>query len=375
MDVELEQRKCSLSPSLEEDTVVMHASDQQNLAPTDSSKLLGEDVQHTPAPRQETLSTAFNTTREAIPDLPISKRQRKRLAKREAIAAGKAARKEEKKAKKKQQAVERKATRAAELASLSKEVQEKLKQERRDRQKMMKEEALALKHKVQSALVDGQRIIIDMGFGTYMRDGEIRSLCKQVQYSYSYSTKTEKPAHLILTSCTDRIKARMESTCSGYNRWPISVHEQCYSKVFEGKLEDLVYLTPDSHNVVEELDPAKAYIVGGLVDRNRHKGLCYDKAVSQGVATARLPLAQHLALMGSPVLAVNHVVAILVEFQRTKDWGAALQTVVPPRKVAKRCAPDVVVPPNSVPPAKKPCHNHESMAEARIPADNQLQDC
>eukprot|EP00884_Botryococcus_braunii_P017180 jgi/Botrbrau1/4145/Bobra.0192s0015.3 len=364
MDVELEQRKCSLSPSLEEDTVVMHASDQQNLAPTDSSKLLGEDVQHTPAPRalpgaqasalgsglpssvdeggrgtnldcaaavpaqnadgQETLSTAFNTTREAIPDLPISKRQRKRLAKREAIAAGKAARKEEKKAKKKQQAVERKATRAAELASLSKEVQEKLKQERRDRQKMMKEEALALKHKVQSALVDGQRIIIDMGFGTYMRDGEIRSLCKQV---------------------------------------------------FEGKLEDLVYLTPDSHNVVEELDPAKAYIVGGLVDRNRHKGLCYDKAVSQGVATARLPLAQHLALMGSPVLAVNHVVAILVEFQRTKDWGAALQTVVPPRKVAKRCAPDVVVPPNSVPPAKKPCHNHESMAEARIPADNQLQDC
>lgn len=51
--------------------------------------------------------------------------------------------------------------------------------------------------------------------------------------------------------------------------------------MFDGKLEELVYLTPDSHNIVENLDPAKAYIVGGLVDRNRHKGVCFEKAVSQ----------------------------------------------------------------------------------------------
>lgn len=95
----------------------------------------------------------------------------------------------------------------------------------------------------------------------------------------------------------------------------------------------------------------------------------------QGIATARLPLAQHLALMGSPVLAVNHVVAILIEFQESKDWGAALRAVVPPRKVAKRCAPDVIVPPNSVPPAKKPCCINEGAIEVSRPADDQDTDC
>jgi tRNA (guanine9-N1)-methyltransferase len=52
-------------------------------------------------------------------------------------------------------------------------------------------------------------------------------------------------------------------------------------QAFEGKLDELVYLTADSHNIVEALDPAKAYIVGGIVDRNRHKGICYEKATAQ----------------------------------------------------------------------------------------------
>jgi len=34
-----------------------------------------------------------------------------------------------------------------------------------------------------------------------------------------------------------------------------------------------------------QLDPDSVYIIGGIVDRNRHKQLCYNKAVEQASTT------------------------------------------------------------------------------------------
>ena len=67
----------------------------------------------------------------------------------------------------------------------------------------------------------------------------------------------------------------------------------------------VLHSAADSPNELGDLDPGKAYIIGGIVDRNRHKHLCAGKAAEQGIATARLPVSQFFKLSASAVLTVN----------------------------------------------------------------------
>jgi tRNA (guanine9-N1)-methyltransferase len=95
-----------------------------------------------------------------------------------------------------------------------------------------------------------------------------------------------------------------------------------------------VYLTAESPHLLTRLRPHTTYIVGGLVDRNRHKGACHARARALGLATARLPVAEHVAMPrhSKVVLATSHVVALLVRWlARGGDWERALLDVVPAR--------------------------------------------
>jgi tRNA (guanine9-N1)-methyltransferase len=121
------------------------------------------------------------------------------------------------------------------------------------------------------------------------------------------------------------------------------------------KKESLVYLTADSPNTITKLSRDKVYIIGGIVDRNRLKGITYEKAVEQGVETAKLPL-DAVVEMGSAtrVLTVNHgtchhlassedvllrmlvaVFEILAQFVEVKDWAQATLATLPSRKGAQ----------------------------------------
>ena len=56
------------------------------------------------------------------------------------------------------------------------------------------------------------------------------------------------------------------------------------------KKEKIVYLTADSPNTLTTLDEDKVYVIGGIVDRNRHVKLTFNKAEKQGISHARLPI-------------------------------------------------------------------------------------
>jgi hypothetical protein len=89
----------------------------------------------------------------------------------------------------------------------------------------------------------------------------------------------------------------------GYPSWTIGRHEASFAEAFPDDVKDrMVYLTADATTELTVLEPDHAYIIGGIVDRNRYKSLCLDRARELGIKTARLPIGDHLKMAGSKVL-------------------------------------------------------------------------
>ena len=96
----------------------------------------------------------------------------------------------------------------------------------------------------------------------------------------------------------------------------------------------LVYLSSDSEHTLDRLQPYTTYIIGGIVDKNRHKGLCHKRAVELGIPTAKLPIGEYMEMQSRTVLATNHVVEIMVNWLEEGDWGKAFLKAIPKRKEA-----------------------------------------
>ena len=94
----------------------------------------------------------------------------------------------------------------------------------------------------------------------------------------------------------------------------------------------LIYLSSDSPNTLTTLSPYTTYIIGGIVDKNRHKGLCYARAQEYGIPTAKLPIGEYMTMNSRAVLTVNHVVEIMLRWLELGDWGEAFNRVIPKRK-------------------------------------------
>ena len=97
----------------------------------------------------------------------------------------------------------------------------------------------------------------------------------------------------------------------------------------------IIYLTADSPHTLDRLEANTSYIIGGIIDKNRHKGLCYKRARERGIATARLPIGEYMTMQSRSVLAINHVVEIMLKWLETGDWGESFLSVIPKRKEAK----------------------------------------
>ena len=321
-----------------------------------------------------------STSDESAPNL--SKNQRKKLLKQEKVRLARKVQKKVVKERKKEEAELRRQERAFRSKSQQESDPTMGEGDKAQFEKWVDRKNAGKEEYIKRA--EGRfSIIIDCAWENQHSEGTLKSLSQQIMHCYGYSRKHSHPAPIYLTGLQQSPNLRSRLEVIRYDNWvgvercmddyithshfsvsPASLdsigcarenessvtdsrHAQSITSIDNGeqqlidevqlrvKRKQLVYLTSDAEDTLETLDDDCAYIIGGIVDRNAHKGATYGKACAQGVRTAKLPIRenfQHLAT--THVLAVNHVVAILLCYAQLGSWPAALGQVLPKRKAA-----------------------------------------
>ena len=170
-------------------------------------------------------------------------------------------------------------------------------------------------------------LVVDCSFDALMTPSESCSLTKQLVHAYAAVKRTDRSPACARLLLADLSAARVEALCRivGASAWRLHSTPGSLQALFPAAVAAaaaaaaaplpppaacavgsppplafcaalpparLVYLTSEAADVLWDPQPGTAYVIGGIVDRNRHKGLTLDKAAALGLPTARLPLTE-----------------------------------------------------------------------------------
>lgn len=208
------------------------------------------------------------------------------------------------------------------------------------------------KYKLMAESSNKFRVVIDMDFEEYMTEDEMSKAAKQVGRIYAANRHCENPCQLYVTSLKGKVRDRFSITNSGYRNWDIHISEQDYIDLFScdkldksdeevGNVEgNIIYLSGDADESLPEVDDilsdeSTIFVIGGLVDHNRHKDLCRNRAMKRNIKTARLPVREHIKLSQRHIFSTFTVFDILLNVLGSrKQWVDAFVASIPKRKIA-----------------------------------------
>lgn len=184
------------------------------------------------------------------------------------------------------------------------------------------------------AMMFGQPLVFDLSYEGIMAQREIENTVSQLMEVEGWNRRAPEPYHLHFCNLQPGsyhkqylVKRYGEET---WDRLLITSTDKQHVEVFPQ--EQLVYLTADSPNVLRTYDHNKVYIIGGLVDRSGQSGVSLANAKRLKLATARLPLKEHLNWeIGNKNLTLDQMIRILLTLKETGKWEEALK-FVPRRK-------------------------------------------
>ncbi|KAK1349288.1 tRNA (Guanine-1)-methyltransferase [Hamiltosporidium tvaerminnensis] len=172
-----------------------------------------------------------------------------------------------------------------------------------------------------------------------MKEKELKSLSNQLKTIYSVNKRTIYPVNLVFSNY-EQIREYMPVDSEKWNILKIneslfldfSYKEKCLSLF---GVENVVFLSSDAPTSLECIEEHTLYVIGGLVDKNRHKGYSYNIFTNLNIPCYKLPIKENIKIFSSTTLATNHVFEIFADFLVTNDWKETLTNKIPKRKQMK----------------------------------------
>ena len=159
----------------------------------------------------------------------------------------------------------------------------------------------------------------------------MKSLVLQLGYSYGLNKHLKNPFNFHLYGYRDSVK--YESEKMGSKFWYVNYHEEYFyeDEILMKRKNDLIYLSPDSPNILEDVSKDNIFIIGGFVDKPIMKNQTFSKANSLEIKTAKIPVENYIKDLRCFVLNVNTVVEILGNFIESNDWDFSIKKALPKR--------------------------------------------
>lgn len=175
-------------------------------------------------------------------------------------------------------------------------------------------------------------LVFDCAFNDIMTKYEIRYTARQLKYAFSENRLDNRPfvMHLCNMNKDSQLWHYLKKEIRNIEQLPIKIHAEDITEIFP--TENLVYLTPDAEDVIQEFDENNTYVVGGLVDKATRTPVTLAKAKRINVRTMRLPLDKYIKFHSHKTLTLDQMILIMLELKRSHDWNKALLHV-PKRKI------------------------------------------
>ncbi len=177
------------------------------------------------------------------------------------------------------------------------------------------------------------KICIDLQFEHLMIEKELVHLARQLSRVYGSNKKSSHPCQLTFANL-NRQSQTFKVCCEkndGFAHYVLNQTEAKVTDVFAK--ESIVYLTPDSDEILEEVSTNQVYVIGGLVDDSVKKHSTLKFAQEQELKTAKLPIEKFCtkADTGSykQILTINQVFDILLYKSEGLNWKEAFEKSLP----------------------------------------------